>query len=241
MIFARYHSTFSTISIGSLLFVLVTHAALLYGMWHHGFSTEDTQTITLSAEMIAPPQPISEVPEATKVDLKSEPKPEPPKKPKVVKKIQPQPKNRQLVSNAPAAPKEKYVAPPPPILEPDHEPEVEQMEEIEPVAEARPAQMQTGPVTLSSELSVSCPELNAPSYPEHSRRSGEEGRLTLQVELDESGHVSETIVVNSSGYSRLDNAALDAVKTWRCKPAVRDGQPVRAIALQPFNFIIQGY
>lgn len=241
MIFARHHSTFSTISISSLFFVLVTHAALLYGMWHHRSSTEDTKTMTLSAEMIAPPQPIAEVPEATKVDLKAEPRPQPPKKPKVVKKTQPKLKNRQLVSSAPASPKEEFVAPPPPIPEPVQEPDVVQEQEIEPVAAPRSAQMQTGPVTLSSELSVSCPELNAPNYPEYSRRSGEEGRLMLQVELDELGHVSETSVVNSSGYSRLDNAALDAVKTWRCRPAVRDGQPVRAIALQPFNFIIQGY
>jgi protein TonB len=30
------------------------------------------------------------------------------------------------------------------------------------------------------------------------------------------------------------------VKTWRCRPAKRDGQPVRAVALQPFNFILEG-
>lgn len=239
MIYARHHSTFSVISVSSLFIVLMTHAALLYGMWHHSFSTENTRTITLSAEIITPQQPRAEVSEATKVDLKAEPRPQPQKKPKVVKKIQPKPKNRQLVSSAPVSPKEEFVAPPPPIPEPEHE--VVQKQEIQPVAVTRPTQMQTGPVTLSSELSVSCPELNAPNYPEYSRRSGEEGRLMLQVELDESGHVSETSVVNSSGYSRLDNAALDAVKTWRCKPAVRDGQPVRAIALQPFNFIIQGY
>jgi hypothetical protein len=27
---------------------------------------------------------------------------------------------------------------------------------------------------------------------------------------------------------------------WRCTPASRNGQPVRAVALQPFNFILNG-
>lgn len=47
-------------------------------------------------------------------------------------------------------------------------------------------------------------------------------------------------VSESSGFQRLDEAALAAVKTWRCDPVLRDGRPVRAIALQPFKFVIQG-
>lgn len=62
----------------------------------------------------------------------------------------------------------------------------------------------------------------------------------LRVELDESGRISMAQVVNSSGFKRLDEAALTAVKTWRCNPPQRNGHPVRAIALQPFNFVLQG-
>lgn len=100
--------------------------------------------------------------------------------------------------------------------------------------------MPAGPVTLSSELSVSCPKLEAPVYPAISRRMGEEGKLVLRVELNEKGYVDNAKVINSSGYERLDNAALTAVKGWHCNPAQRDGQPARAIALQPFNFVLQG-
>ena len=86
------------------------------------------------------------------------------------------------------------------------------------MAEPAPAapQMPAGPVTLSSELSVACPHLNAPVYPALSRRLGEEGKLVLKVELDESGQVNIAQIVNSSGYKRLDEAAMAAVKTWRC-------------------------
>jgi periplasmic protein TonB len=229
---------FTSISFLSLLGVLGVHAALLYGMWQHRFSASTIQTVTLYAEFIAPSEK-AEVTQAPKVDLKAEHMP-PQEKPKPpVKKIQPQTK-RQLVANAPAMAQEEFVAPPPPP--PDDEPkdEPEEKEIVETVAAASPAQMPTGPVTLSSELSVSCPELARPSYPALSRRLGEEGKLMLKVELDESGRISKTQIVESSGYSRLDNAALSAVKTWRCQPAIQNGQPVRSVALQPFNFVIEG-
>jgi len=93
---------------------------------------------------------------------------------------------------------------------------------------------------LSSELSVSCPTLTPPEYPAISRRMGEEGKLVLRVELDESGRIDDAKVINSSGYERLDAAALTAVKSWQCNPSLRNGQPVRAVALQPFNFVLQG-
>lgn len=95
------------------------------------------------------------------------------------------------------------------------------------------------PVMLSSELSVICPVLNPPPYPRQSRQLGEQGELTLKLELNESGRVKEVQVINSSGYHRLDEAAIAAVKTWRCNPPLQNGQPVRAIALQPFSFVLE--
>jgi protein TonB len=100
-----------------------------------------------------------------------------------------------------------------------------------------PAEMATLFVNF---ITASSPELSAPSYPPLSRRLGEEGKLVLRVELDESGHISVAQVINSSGHKRLDDAAMAAVKTWRCNPPRRNGIPVRAIALQPFNFVLHG-
>ncbi|TYP94475.1 MULTISPECIES: energy transducer TonB [Nitrosomonas] len=100
-------------------------------------------------------------------------------------------------------------------------------------------QMPSGPVMLSSELSVICPVMNSPSYPSRSRILGEHGKLMLKLELDESGRVKKAQVTNSSGYSRLDEAAITAVKTWRCKPPLQNGQPVPVIAFQPFSFVLK--
>jgi protein TonB len=73
-----------------------------------------------------------------------------------------------------------------------------------------------------------------------SRRAGEQGRVVLRVELDERGSVTQASVATSSGLPRLDDAALSAVRQWRCNPASRGGVPVRAVALQPFNFVLEG-
>lgn len=96
------------------------------------------------------------------------------------------------------------------------------------------------PMTLTSELALVCPERRPPPYPSVSRRLGESGRVVLRVELDESGRVIEARVVDSSGFARLDSAALTAVRTWRCTPPRQDGHPVGAVALQPFDFTLDG-
>lgn len=201
-----------------LMFVIAVHGALFYFLLKQQFISPPKQLETLMVNFIPAARP------------KEEPKPEPP----VPTKSQPvkKPQSRQLVAETPAVLENEPVALPP---QPDPEPE--------PVAVAEPPpapQMPAGPVTLSSELSVACPELSAPAYPALSRRLGEEGKLVLRVELDEKGRVNVAQVVNSSGFKRLDEAAMAAVKTWRCNPPVRNGQPVRAVALQPFNFVLQG-
>ncbi|MDD2897755.1 MAG: energy transducer TonB [Desulfuromonadaceae bacterium] len=95
-------------------------------------------------------------------------------------------------------------------------------------------------VHLSGELSVACTDRTAPSYPKQSIRLGEQGKTILLVELNELGHVTNVEIKTKSGFPRLDEAAVNAVKTWRCNPAKRNGVAVRSIALQPFNFTLKG-
>jgi protein TonB len=108
----------------------------------------------------------------------------------------------------------------------------------EPVAPPPPEP--AGPVMLASELAVTCPKRSPPEYPPASRKMGEQGRVVLWVELDEQGRMSAARVETSSGSKRLDGAALAAVKNWRCNPAMRNGMAVRAAALQPFVFKLEG-
>ena len=155
-----------------------------------------------------------QTPEPPKPEL---PKPEPPKpKPRPIEP----PKQLQLAVEAPSVLPEEPVAYVPPA----------------PVAPPLPAQ----PVMLSGELSVSCPERSPPNYPARSRRLNEQGRVLLRVELGEDGRVSGAAVKTSSGFPQLDEAAVNAVKIWRCKPAMQNGLAVPAVALQPFVFILEG-
>ncbi len=65
-----------------------------------------------------------------------------------------------------------------------------------------------------------------PPYPPLSRRLGEQGQVTLRAFIDADGTASRVEVLNSSGFDRLDRAALAAAKDWRYLPGTRAGQPV---------------
>lgn len=108
-----------------------------------------------------------------------------------------------------------------------------------PVAPAAAMIAAAASTQLSDELAVYCPQRKPPIYPAQSRRLREQGEVTLRVELDESGEVRAATVVKSSGSVRLDESARDAVMTWRCAGARRDGRPVRAVAIQALAFVLK--
>jgi len=97
------------------------------------------------------------------------------------------------------------------------------------------------PVLDKDELSVSCTDRTPPAYPRLSARFGEQGKTVLQVELDERGRITNVTVSTKSGFPRLDEAAVNAAKSWHCSPAKRNGVAVRSIASQPFNFTLKGH
>lgn len=206
--------------LAGIAIALLLHALALWALWQHRLIPSPQEAMTLFVNFIAPPVP----------EKKEETKRPPPPKPKPIEK----PKPPQIVAETPVVAPTDYVVPPPP---PQPAPAITAAPALAvPLTPPKPA----GPLTLSGELSVACPERTPPRYPPLARRMGEEGTVVLRVELDELGKVYAVRVKDSSGFARLDDAALEAVRTWRCHPAQRDGQPVRAVALQPFKFILQG-
>jgi len=95
------------------------------------------------------------------------------------------------------------------------------------------------PIHLDGELSVLCSERPEPSYPAISRRLGEEGKVVLRVELDEQGQVGRVSVENTSGHPALDRAAEGTIHHWHCNAPKRNGQAVRAVTIQPFQFSLR--
>lgn len=85
-------------------------------------------------------------------------------------------------------------------------------------------------------LRVICSHRPSPAYPRSARRLRESGVVQVKVLISTLGEVKDAQVVKSSGYIRLDKAALEAVNRWRCQAAIRNGQPAEAVAIQPFHF-----
>ncbi len=78
-----------------------------------------------------------------------------------------------------------------------------------------------------------------PPYPLASRRMGEEGTVILSVYILSSGMVDKIRIKKSSGYPRLDNAALEAVKKWRYIPAKNGDTPVAIWHTQAIRFSLK--
>jgi protein TonB len=69
-----------------------------------------------------------------------------------------------------------------------------------------------------------------------SKRLGESGTAHLYVRVSEAGCVTETIMTSSTGYARLDAAALDLVTRARFKPAEIGGHAVASGLAFKFAF-----
>jgi protein TonB len=75
----------------------------------------------------------------------------------------------------------------------------------------------------------------APAYPAELRKAKIDGLVTLVFVLDENGHVEEPRVENSSR-PEFEKPALDAIRKWRFRPGIKDGQSVRTFVRLPMRF-----
>jgi protein TonB len=78
-----------------------------------------------------------------------------------------------------------------------------------------------------------------PEYPELARSAGIEGRVVVTVVVDTAGLVAGASVLQSSGNSLLDAAALDAAGRFRFKPAMQRDRPVPVQMSIPFRFSLE--
>ena len=160
-----------------------------------------------------PPPPKPEPKPVTKPEPKpvAKPTPKPTPKPEPVREVAQEP-----VQQATPAP----VAPPAPLVQ-----------------QANPAPAAPAPITPPR---TDAAHLNnpAPQYPALSRRLGEQGRVMLDVYILPDGSVGEIKLNRSSGFPRLDNAALQAVKTWKYVPAKRGDTAIPFWYVQPVSFVL---
>ncbi len=119
-------------------------------------------------------------------------------------------------------------------------------EESEPPAAPAPVSMIAAAAPSSPAPALEPPRADAayldnpaPAYPPTSKRSGEQGRVVLRVRVDASGTVEAVEVQATSGFARLDEAALAAVRRWRFLPARLGERAVAGWALVPINFSLR--
>jgi protein TonB len=166
-------------------------------------------------------------------------KPQPPSKPTPVVQPKPQPVQRKVKPQPPSKPT--------PVVQPS--PVVAQAAPAEaapivPTPASAPAVGNQRPNTTPS-LAVVLPSTDAdylnnptPPYPRISRRMGEQGTVVIRVFINTEGRAERAEIRTSSGYTRLDDVALDTVKRWRFVPGKRAGVPEAMWFNVPLRFVL---
>jgi protein TonB len=75
-----------------------------------------------------------------------------------------------------------------------------------------------------------------PRYPRSASRRGVEGIVTVSFIITKDGQVRDPVVVSAKPEKTFNKAALKAIKKWKFKPKVVDGQPVERQATQDIEF-----
>ena len=78
-----------------------------------------------------------------------------------------------------------------------------------------------------------------PTYPGLSKRLGEQGQVVVRVFIEVNGRAQKAEIKQSSGFERLDQAALSTVLRWRYVPAKRAGVAESMWFNVPINFVLE--
>lgn len=75
-----------------------------------------------------------------------------------------------------------------------------------------------------------------PKYPEDAREAGIQGQVLLRVLISKNGDVSTVTLI--SGPDALAPAAIEAVKRWKYRPYLLNGQPLEVDTEVVINFTL---
>jgi protein TonB len=209
-----------------LLSVVILHGL---GLWALQSSllkrvVEVVTAVDVLSDLVALPKPMAEVP----------PPPPPPIRQKVMpvaRQLEAAPAPQPVaiaestpMPNAPTGVVASQVAPPPAVA----------------VAPA-------GPVTPSAPApKLELPSSDAeylhnpkPDYPRLSKQRGEQGKVVVNVYIGVDGLAQRAEVKVSSGFERLDQAALATARSWHYVPGTRGGVPEAMWFSVPINFVLE--
>lgn len=194
---------------GGLAAVVALHAGIIYALANGlGQCVIDIVQPPLDARVIVEAKPL---PPPAAEPPKLVPKKAPPPKPYV-----PPPKIQAVAPPPEAVTAVTAIRPPEPVA-------------VTGTAAPAPAAPATEPVRVAATLDASG-ACKPPQYPPSSRRHDESGAVVLRFLIDTDGSVLDSKVETSSGFERLDEAALHGLALCHFKPGSVDGRPERSWA-----------
>jgi periplasmic protein TonB len=203
--------------------VLMFHALAIWALQSGLLSraVELVVPVDALAQIIEPPKPVAPPPPPVVPK-----EPPPPMKQAVVKPTPPVPQTQAppqappqilaVETPAPHAPAAVQIATPAPLLTPS----------MPVAAVASPAPVPVPPVPAKVVLPSSYAEYLSnpkPVFPPMSKRLGEQGNVKVRIFIGADGLPKKAELQQTSGYERLDQAALAAVMQWRFVPGKRGG------------------
>lgn len=183
--------------------------------------------------LVQRPQPAPPPPEALMVTMipAAEPPLTPPPPLPRVEKTQPVLATTRKVEAAPTAP----VVPPEPQKTVEAAPDAPVVPPAPVAAPAPPAPAAVIPPNVRAAYANN-PQ---PVYPAASRRLNEQGISRLRVLVGADGRVQNLELEKSSGFARLDAAAMSTVRDWKFAPARQGDSAVPAWVLVPINWKLE--
>ncbi|WP_246217153.1 energy transducer TonB [Paraburkholderia panacisoli] len=193
------------------------------------------ETRTVTAVLLSP-EPEPQIPATPAAPAAVAPPTPPAARPAVRVKPSPQPRPhvpRNVATPAPEAPAQK--AAPPAATQAAPAPAIPLPAAPTP-ASAPSAERATPASTAPKNVAhVDC-TIPKPDYPEISKRRSESGTAVVRFVVGLGGGIETVQLQKSSGYDRLDEAALAAVHASVCRPYSENGTVVRAAYSQSFVF-----
>lgn len=207
--------------------VVVFHVAVLWAL-QSGLLRRTVEMVVpavLLSEFVAPPAPKVEEPAPV-----ATPEPAPPRPVK-------QPQKAPPVAKASPEP-----APQPLAAQPSPQPPAPSMAiQAQPSAPSPAATMSAAPAAPARELPTSDADYlqnPRPVYPAMSKRLNEQGRVIVRVLIGEDGRPQNPQVKVSSGFDRLDRAAIEHVMRCRFVPGKVGGVPQAMWHDAPVNYVL---
>lgn len=205
---------------GRFIVVVAMHLAVFWGLWHMVVERKAPQLVPVSLQMFLPP--------AEKLEL---PKPKPQVAPKPVPKVD---IPSVVIPQAEVPATSSMVLPQAPADPP-----------AAPRAAPVVAQPVAPPVNVTTRVELPSSAADylsnpAPVYPPASKRQREQGRVLLYVLVDIKGLPQKIELKVSSGFNRLDEAALATVQKWKFVPGKRNGVAEEMWVEVPIEFRLQG-